>query len=489
MSWHRAGEPMHLDIEPVIAAGENIAARVARELPTHPGLARDAAGIVAAAREARDASHAMRRLLSFHRLPVLFLAVSLLALGGWSYWRFLHVSSLKIAISNRDAVEIHERITSRGRVRLQSIATEGSRESLRLLAAREVDLAFVQGGLELPADGVSLEIPGGETVLWMLAPQVERLAQVRTILTSVAGQGSHTVCDDFVKIWGLPSVRYVHGWDQWTLEQPVAALSAADVDAVFVVKDLTSPATYRAIARLHEAGFRFEAPRLGVRAKTLDYLQPAMLQAGDLVVDPPMPAEPLATYNVATYLVARPGLTPRLLAEAGHLLDSSSDTFRQRAFEPNLEQAGDIFQTVEALLGIFVYIGLAFLTLMGLEIALYRKRFNELNTLVSLLSMRQSNKDVLHVPPGPALRDNLAYLSTCSDLLGLISVITGYYAQENPSLMYNRMMETIQHRSNSLKLNIQLKILHASLKPSLLTAGGEPAMSAAPHETPESSGE
>ncbi len=480
---------MHLEIEPVIAAGEGISARIARELPTHPGLARDAAGIVAAARKARDASRAMRRLFSFHRLPVLFLAVSLLALGGWSYWRFLHVSSLKIAISNRDAVEIHERITSRGRVRLQSIATEGSRESLRLLAAREVDLAFVQGGLELPADGVSLEIPGGETVLWMLAPQVERLAQVRTILTSVEGQGSHTVCDDFVKIWGLPSVRYVHAWDQWTPEQPAAALSAAGVDAVFVVKDLANPATYRAVARLHQAGFRFEAPRLGVRFKTLDYLQPAMLQAGDLVVDPPMPAEPLATYNVATYLVARPGLTPRLLAEAGHLLDSSSDAFRQQAFEPNLQQAGDVFQSIEALLGIFVYIGVAFLTLLGLEIALYRQRFNELNTLVSLLSMRQSNKDVLHVLPGAALRDNLAYLSTCSDLLGLISVITGYYAQENPSLMYNRMMEIIQHRSSSLKLNIQLKILHASLRPALLTAGAEPAASPAPPAVTEGGGE
>jgi hypothetical protein len=236
---------------------------------------------------------------------------------------------------------------------------------------------------------------------------------------------------------------------------------------------LANSATYRAVARLQQAGFRLESPRLGVRVATLDYVQPMTLQAGDLIVDPPTPAEPLATYGVATYLVARPGLTPRLLAEAGHLLDSSSDAFRSQAFEPSLEQAGDVFQSVEALLSIVVYIGLAFLTLLGYEISLYRRRFNELNTLVSLLSMHQSNKDVLHVPPGPALQENLAYLSTCSDLLGLISVITGYYAQENPSLMYNRMMETIQHRSSSLKLNIQLKILHASIDPAALLGAGE----------------
>ena len=32
------------------------------------------------------------------------------------------------------------------------------------------------------------------------------------------------------------------------------------------------------------------------------------------------------------------------------------------------------------------------------------------------------------------------YLSICSDLLGLISVISGYYAQENPSLLYGNLL-------------------------------------------------
>ncbi len=59
--------------------------------------------------------------------------------------------------------------------------------------------------------------------------------------------------------------------------------------------------------------------------------------------------------------------------------------------------------------------------------------------------------------------ENLLYLATCSDLLGLISVISGYYAQENPSLLYSNLLEIIQRRCDGLKLNIQAKILHAAV--------------------------
>ena len=55
------------------------------------------------------------------------------------------------------------------------------------------------------------------------------------------------------------------------------------------------------------------------------------------------------------------------------------------------------------------------------------------------------------------------YLSICSDLLGLVSVIGGYYSQENSSLLYSSLLDTIHERSNGMKLNIQSKIMHASI--------------------------
>ena len=51
----------------------------------------------------------------------------------------------------------------------------------------------------------------------------------------------------------------------------------------------------------------------------------------------------------------------------------------------------------------------------------------------------------------------------CSDLLGQISMISGYYTQENSSLLFNNLSEVIHQRCDGLKINIQLKILHALL--------------------------
>jgi hypothetical protein len=55
------------------------------------------------------------------------------------------------------------------------------------------------------------------------------------------------------------------------------------------------------------------------------------------------------------------------------------------------------------------------------------------------------------------------YLSLCSDLLGLVSMIGGYYTQENSSLLFSGLPEIIHQRCDGLKINIQLKILHAMI--------------------------
>ena len=60
-----------------------------------------------------------------------------------------------------------------------------------------------------------------------------------------------------------------------------------------------------------------------------------------------------------------------------------------------------MLQGLDSFLSILVYIGLAFLALLGLEAISYRRRFHELNTLISLISMHQSDKDVLGLPTTP----------------------------------------------------------------------------------------
>ena len=453
--------PLRLRIDPIVSNAQDICDVVARELPQHKGLARAAAGVAATAREAERVSKKLRRPFGLHRLPVFFLMVALGLLVAWVYLRFFHMSTLSIALPDRDAHELREHISGRDRIQFRRVSVTGSRQAADLVTRGQVDLAFVQGGIPIPDHLPRLETPRPELVLWMVRPDLGDVSKVRRILTSVPGEGSHSVAQEFVKLWRIePQVTYLHDWKR--LAEPDFAVPD-DIDAVFVVKDLADDQTLTAVERLVAAGFRFATPDLGVRAERFDYLSAAEIPPAHLRAVPPIPSEPVRTYSVATYLVAREGLTPRLLAVAGHLLDRGPPKISDQSFEMNLTETATLLQGIDAFLGIVVYIGIVFLALLGLEMFTYRRRFHELNSLISLISVHQSSKDVLGVRDAAERNHNLLYLSLCSDLLGLISVIAGYYTQENSSLLFSNLTEIIHQRCDGLKINIQLKILHANI--------------------------
>jgi len=462
MTSRSAHRLLRLEIDPVIQRAEQLAEHVQRELPAHAGIIRAAQGVAEAAHEAKRVARALRRPLGLHRLPAMFLAVALLLFGGWVYWNFFHVATLMVALPEEDASQLRERLSRSGRVRFQPRITEGSRESVQLLLDGKVDLAFVQGGIPLAADLPRLQNPSAEVVLYFVRDGVRHPGQVRKILTSAEGQGSHSVAQVFADFWKIVGqVQFTYDWRKFSAD-PAYAIPA-DVDAVFVIKDLAEHKSLDATERLFAAGFRPTFPDLGAHALALDYLQRAEIPRGYLSQDPPIPEQPVVTYSVATYLAARRDLTPRLLAAAAHLLDKDANTLTQRGFEPTIDEAAQVLQGLDSFLSILVYIGLAFLALLGLEVVTYRRRFHELNTLISLITMHQSEKDVLGLSNNAQRRENLVYLSICSDLLGLISVIGGYYSQENSSLLYSSLLDTIHERSNAMKLNIQTKIMHASI--------------------------
>lgn len=453
---------LRLQIGPVVRQAEKIAERVRRDMPQHDGLAALASGVATVAREAQRVSEQLRRPFGLHRLPALFLAVALAGLAWGIYFQFLHVSRLRIAVSSRDAIELKSHLDRR--VHFEMRPTEGSVESLKLLERGEVDLAFVQGGVEMEREGgerwLVREIPGQELVLFFLRGSPD-VTKVRRILTSTQDQGSHALARVFLRCWGLEDkAGFVHEW-QSLLTDPGYAIPA-DVDAVLVVKDPLSPQIPAAARKLSAAGFQMVSPYLGAHALRLPYLHDTTLHAG--FVDPvtPIPSKDLPTYSVSTYLVVNPKLSHRQLAAADSLLERQVTAAPLTSFDPSTSNASEILQGMEAGLGVLVYVGLAFLALLGLDVYAYQSRFNELNSLVSLISIHQSSRDAIAGTPEKRAAD-VAYLRVCSDLLGLISVVTGYYTQENASLMYNRLLDVIHERSSSLKINIQLKILHAMI--------------------------
>jgi len=457
------GGPLRLRIEPVVGVAEALAERIRAELPTHDGLASAAGGVAAAARQAERVARSMKSPLSLHRLPAMFLAAALVCLGVWIYWRFFYVATLTIALPDRDASELRDRVANGRRVELRLGEGPGSKEALEEVTAGRVDLAFVQGGRGIPLELPRLESASPEMVLWLTREGVTGPGQVRKILTSLNGEGSHSVAMRFVEAWKISDqVRFVHEWQRLTSEADYRI--ADDVDAVFVVKDPADDKTIAGVTKLLESDFHLRSPDIGVRVGKFDFLKAATISRGYLQTDPPVPDETLATYSVTTYVVARRNLTPRLLSQAAHVLDARPVTITERGFHPTTAEASEIFQGIEAFMGIIVNIGLAFLALLGLDVMMYRKQFHELNSLISLLSMLQSNKDVLGLADSGKKAENLLYLSLVSDLLGVISMIASYYTQENSTLLFNNLSEVIHQRCDGLKINIQLKILHASVE-------------------------
>ena len=233
---------------------------------------------------------------------------------------------------------------------------------------------------------------------------------------------------------------------------------------MFVVKDPSDAKTQLGVERLTNAGFTLADLPLGARAQRLDYLSRTTLEPGWLSQRPLVPAQPMSTWAVQTYLIAREGLTPRLLAQAARLVKPRGQSLVDAAVVPSTEATSEVLQGVDAFFGILINIVLAFLALLGLDAWAYRKHFHELNALVSLLSSLQSNKDVLAVKDNALRTENMRYLSVVSDLLGLISQIASFYTQENSALLFNNVSEVIHERCNGLKLNIQLKLLQSAIR-------------------------
>ena len=227
---------LKLRIGPVIQNADDVKARVKRELSQHVGLISLASGVGTAARDAERIAHRLRRPFGLHRLPAAFLAVALVLLGIWIYVQFFRVTTLKIALPDRDAHKLRSRIEQGSRLQFVEVPSTGSPDSIKMVLEGTADLGFVQGGVEIPAKLPRIETPNPEIVLWFVRSTVPDLGAVRRILTSIEGAGSHSVAKAFVAAWQIESnVEFVHDWNRLAKEADYRLPD--DIDAAFVVKD------------------------------------------------------------------------------------------------------------------------------------------------------------------------------------------------------------------------------------------------------------
>ena len=156
---------------------------------------------------------------------------------------------------------------------------EGLAASVQLLSEGQVDLAFVQGGIPLPEDLLAIKNPSSEAVLYFVREGVHHPHGVKRIMTSSESQGSHAVAQVFTQLWQIDDqVRFTYDWRSFSHDD--AYRIPADVDAVFVVKDMAEHEALYAAERLSAAGFRLTSPDLGAHAMTLEYLQRTEIPRG-----------------------------------------------------------------------------------------------------------------------------------------------------------------------------------------------------------------
>ncbi len=101
-------------------------------------------------------------------------------------------------------------------------------------------------------------------------------------------------------------------------------------------------------------------------AESYDFLEEVKLPIGYFDLDPVQPESELVTYRIPTFLVARRNLTPRLLAVAAQqVFESEPVNIADEEFSPTAANASEMFQGVEAFLGIIVNIYLSLLGIVG----------------------------------------------------------------------------------------------------------------------------
>lgn len=444
-----------LEIEPVIERAREVKESIHKELVQHGGIQQLSSQILRAAEKSKEVSEQGSHPLAFHKIPMYLLLLAIAWGGYWVYRNFYHISTVRFAAQERDAGAVTQKIQSR--LSMQFIPDAGSMEGLQMLQENKADICFIQGGVEIPEAYHRLILPEKET-LFFLVKKNKSIKDIQVVCTSVALQGSHILARKVLEILGKKDVAFVHHWTKLTDDSSFNIPD--DVDCVVVSKSAQESKNLQAIKKLIASGFVFHSLDLGVWADSQPYLQKTRIRAGYFFLDPCIPDTPKETYLVNTYLVAQPSFNPLKLRAIANLF-YPKDILQIKDEDSVIK---DFLERADAISQIFMTTAFFLIALFGMGVLAHRRRFNELNTLISLINIHQSSKDLYDESNPEVCVRYRHYLAYCSDLLGIIDVITGYYAQEDSTLLFNGFCSVIHQRCMNLKINIQLKIHQSALK-------------------------
>ncbi|NUM34302.1 MAG: hypothetical protein HUU50_07150 [Candidatus Brocadiae bacterium] len=453
--FERLTKDYRLEIEPVIQRAKEVKESIHKELVQHSGIRQLSLQVLRAAEKSKEVSEQSSHPLAFHKIPLYLLILVVIWCGYWIYCHFYHVSTVRFAIQERDTSFVTKKIG--GRLALEFIPDAGSVDGLKMLEDRKADVCFVQGGVEIPETYHRLTLPEKETILFLLK-KGKNPQEIQQVLTSVEGQGSHLLAAKILEILGKQNISFIHDWTKLTDDS--SFVIPENIDAVLVSKSLLEAKNLKALKRLFEKGFVVQSLDLGIWGDSQSYLQRARVRTGYFLLEPSIPDAPKETYLVNTYLVSHHSFNPIKLRAIANLF-YPKDILQSKDEEAAVK---DFLERADAFSQIFMSAAFFLIALFGIGVLAHRRRFNELNTLISLINIHQSAKDLYDESDPEVCKRYRHYLAYCSDLLGIIDVITGYYAQEDSTLLFNGFCSVIHQRCMNLKVNIQLKIHQSALK-------------------------
>lgn len=452
-----------------------------------------------AARRAERRIRGMRSAWSLPRVRMYVLIVTIIMALLAVYHEHFASETVSVAVQATALDLLGDRTRRSGIKTLRLVEVSGSTTALTDLRSALVDAAVVQGGVELLEEKDSrprfferLGQVHQEHLLYLRRPMSTETRPIERVITFSAGEGSEQVARRFYQQWGKP-VTFLNHWGRLCAGEP---LNLTEVDAMFVIVDMAQRRMQACLRRAYNAGFRLVSPSVGAYESHLEYLTYSSIRRGYFNGEPPIPEQAVDTYLVADYLFARPGLTTqqrtdlvKALSQDGHdgddptsaaqhrdnpvaatevvpfLLEHSPDALPAYLFEllgrlshsEGNALTADLANIFEAIVNLALIVA----ALFGLEVILHRRYIQELSTLLTHISQLQADYDVVGVADGEKRRQNMLFLEACSDLLGLISSIAGYYSHGNAALAFNGLTGFVHVRANLLKLNIQLKLVQA----------------------------
>jgi len=403
----------------------------------------------------------MKSPLSLAKIRVYLIISAVAVLIWWAYANYLQPKVVTVAATAEDIAVLEERVRRNNILNIEFMLSPGSPDNVVLVEEKAADVAVVQGGVELP---VGLTVFGSvhkEHILYFVRGDGLDVTVPR-VITYKEGQGSHLLGEIFFRLWGYETVSWIHSWDQ--IGSDASHVISPDATAIFIVVDPANPVTGNAIKRVSNAGFHLRYPDIGVNATHLPYLDRIDVPPGYYhLTNPSVPGDRvrnLQTYTVDKYMVASRSLTYAQTTTLRRAFELSSGV---EALPSTFLHTQGISLTadVDHALAVIVNFVIIIAALFGLEILFYRHYIHELNSLISRISLLQSERDLHDIDDREKQKPNIFALEICSDLLGLISSLAGYYGQENAALMFQGLTGSVHNRANTLKINIQLKILQA----------------------------